>query len=209
MEHVGCAFTDADTTDLNAHSGGSCSPHYGATWPRHGVVPLQAAVITDENRARAGAANAIYYASGLPANTEQHIEADFHVKSVAGVETNILARMNTSGTLDCYSGGYNVATGLWILAKIVASVSTTLQSSAATLTVGATYRVRLEVRNNVKQLFVDGVLRCTSADNAITAAGRAGVFLSGTIANTTGIHLDNFSARTIPVTQRQLCGVGL
>jgi hypothetical protein len=91
-------------------------------------------------------------------------------------------------------GRYNAGTGRWELVKCVSAGCEVLAFYSQTLTVGATYAVRLEIRNAAKKLFVDGIQRASSTDNAITQVGRAGIRSGpGVTTATTGYHLDNFS----------------
>jgi hypothetical protein len=76
--------------------------------------------------------------------------------------------------------------------KYVGGTATVLGSWPETLAVGAVRTVKLELRNAAKNVYVNGTLRITSTDNAITAAGRSGVFFSGKApTDTTGMHLDS------------------
>lgn len=60
---------------------------------------------------------------------------------------------------------------------------------------GTIYHCRFEVRNSFQQLSVDGVVRLTTTDAAITGPGKIAVRGAGPVAtgDQTGIHLDNLA----------------
>lgn len=188
---VSDSFTDTAGTLLENHTGAT-----GATWTKHSASTTTAQ-ITDAGRIRPSAvssATALYYASGVPASAEYDVTADFVVMSLVTIFTGITARTDTTANT-FYFVRYNQTQGqLWQLYKFVAGTATLLGSFAQTLTVGQTYAVKLQIRDAAKKVFIDGVEQISSVDNAITAAGRAGVrLLDGSASDAGALHLDNFT----------------
>lgn len=177
-------FTDTAGTLLESHD---------ATWVKGSPAP-SSAVITASNRVRNGGNTfGYYYANVTPASAEYDIQSDHYVAS-ALVATGICGRMETAAQT-MYRLRWNVSTNNWELHKLVAGASTSLGTYADTVTAGVTRTAKLEVRDATKKAFIDGVEQISSADNAITAAGYGGIYLSAlaTPSDTKAIHLDNFS----------------
>lgn len=181
---------------LSAHVGET-----GATWTVHPSYTelLQVAsssdsvaVLTDGSTGNAG-----YYASGVPAGAEYDVAADFVVSNASAMNNNagVTGRMSTSANT-FYMLRYSVANLRWELFKAVAGSFTLLGSFTQSLTL-TTYAARLEITDATKKVFVDGVERISSTDNAITAAGRAGMRWSYSITGQTGLRIDNFTATDI------------
>ena len=180
------SFTGADGTLLQNHVGET-----GATWTKHSAYPANLTLLA--NRAY-GPEWALYHASGIPSGNEYDVQADITVKSNVGA-TGVVARSDTA-TENFYMGRYNAATGSWELVNCASPTPgcVVLGSFAQTLTVGTTYTLKLEIRNAQKRLYVNGVQRASSIDNAITRVGRVGVRQGpGSGSTTTGYHIDNFS----------------
>lgn len=183
MAFVTDTFTDSNGTPLTSHTGET-----GATWTSHGAsagIPT-----TQSNRLVPAAAECVQYASGTPASAEYDVEADVYASTTSG-DAAVLARVSTSANT-WYLAQYNSSGAAWRLYKRVSGTWTELGSFSQTLTAGNTYRLKLQIRDAAKKLFVDGVERISSADNAITAAGKAGIRFDG--GTGTGLHLDNFQA---------------
>lgn len=187
---VSDTFTDTADTTLASHTGET-----GATWTAspNATTPF---LVTDANRIRTSVSTRVEYrSSGTPASAEYDVQATIRqLSSDAGQYLGVLGRLVTAND-DSYAAVYSKPDGVWLLYKRVGGAFTSLGTSAATLTTGVDYVIKLEIRNATKKLFVDGVERVSSADNALTAAGFAGVVGIGFAAsNTTGMHLDTFTA---------------
>lgn len=184
-------FTDAAGTALATHVGDKA-----AAWTKHTSFAGGSMVITNANRVRSvsGASASVYYTSGVPPTPQYDVTADLLVVSntVNPNAIGLVARIDTAADT-MYQIRYNLFTGQWQLIKRVAGVTTTLATAAAVLNVGQSYAMKFVVRDAAKTLYVDGVSVLTSADNTITAAGRAGVLAQQTSTDTTGMHLDNFN----------------
>lgn len=187
---VSDSCTDTPATALASHTGET-----GATWTIHPSFGTSNVVISDANRARGNFSGTnVYYASGSPAGGEYDVAADVILKSDDNSATaGIAGRVNTAANT-MYFVRYNTNGNVWELFKSVAGTATSLGTFSQTLTVDQVYRVLLQIRDATKKVFVDGVERISSADNAITAAGKAGIRCNNSSGNTTGVHIDNFSA---------------
>jgi hypothetical protein len=186
-------FTDTAGTDLSAHTAddaGTWTKHTGTGSPGTGTV-----VVSDANRIRNGdGAASCYYHSGAPAGAEYDLQADWFVVTNPGaLHESILGRIATAA-LDGYGVRFNTS-GQWQLYKLVNGTLTSLGTFAQTLSTSTTYVVKLEIRDATKKVYIDGVERISSTDNAVTAAGKAGVrFFARTATNSTDRHLDNLTA---------------
>ena len=188
-------FTGADGTALEDHVG-----EVGASWTWHANYP---AYLRLQSGRVWGPEWGLYFASGIPSTAEYDVTTDLHVKSNSGA-IGVVARSSTSGTDSLYMGRYNAAGARWELVKCTTSC-TVLDSFAQTLVIGATYAIKLEVRNASKKLYVGGVERASSTDNTITQIGRAGIRSGPGLASaTTGYHLDNFNVNPPPAPQTNI-----
>lgn len=163
-------YTDTAGVLLQNHTGET-----GALWTKHPNAGSDALITTGGRlRATSGTA-ALYYASGVPATAEYDVEAPFFVASVPSTTLDGIAGRLSTSVNTLYLARYNNTGFQWELLKLVAGTATVLATFAQALTVSQTYTVKLQIRDAAKKLFIDGVERISSADNAITAAGRAGV----------------------------------
>lgn len=194
MPFVSDTFTDADGTNTVSHTGET-----GATWTEHpssSNVNSQAII---NNRMRHQGGTIAFYASGVPATAEYDVEVDVVVFTTFGVVYyGVSGRADTTADT-LYYVSYDVPDGRWGLYKRVAGTQTSLGSYTQALTDGVTYALKLEIRDAAKKVFIDGVERISSADNVITAAGRAGFYgySEASATATTGIHQDNFTATDV------------
>lgn len=170
MPFVSDTFTDATGTTLAAHTGET-----GATWTVHPIYSATLSIDANQVKHVTTSTSTAYYASGVPATAEYDVSCVFSYTGslVTGDQGGVIGRASTSAET-FYIGRYNHGAG-WELVKVLVGSFTVLQSSAATLTSGQGYTIRLEIRNAAKKVFIDGVERLVSSDNAITAAGRSGL----------------------------------
>jgi len=189
---VNDTFTEASDTTLASHTGET-----GATWAKHASYAGTIRVIGATDRIRQDAVSggdAVYYASGTPATAEYDVQASLYVASNVDF-AGLCGRIDTAANT-YYLVIYYQANGTWVLDKVVAGTATNLGTYTQALTLSQSYTVKLEIRDATKKVYIDGVERISSADNAITAAGKGGVRInassnSGT--DITGYHLDTFS----------------
>jgi len=187
-------FTGSSGTTLASHTG-----EVGGTWTQYTGAGTTPALLTDANRVRKSATTgyAAYYSSGVPASADYTVQADVVVKSILSQDSaGVIGRASTAAQT-YYVARYNTSQTRWELAKVVSGTTTVLGSSSQTLTVGATYTVRLEMLGSALRVYVNGASVITASDSSITAAGRAGIQLGysgagSSPSNTTGLHLDNF-----------------
>jgi len=197
---VSDSFTDTSGTALASHTGET-----GATWAKHPNFASSDIQISDANRAVvkvAGASGSFYYASGADF-VNGYVEAVIRVVSLPGSGyAGVTGRMSTSAS-SFYWAIYNIGAG-WQLWKAVAGTGTQLGStSAATLTVGNDYTLRLTMNGSTISLSVGGSTLISVTDTDV-ASGRAGLVGYGAWTNSTGLHHDSLTMTTLDT----LRGVG-
>lgn len=187
-------------------------PRSSLTWTKSANSSADA-ILTDAGRVRASGANkAVYGASATPSSADYAVSADIFVRSIlTDDQAGVLARA-TAGSDTYYYAGYVLSTTFslaclcqpkqWQLWRFNGNFGTQLDQYTATLTAGSSYKVFLQTRGTVIQVYIDGVLRMSAPglDLApITAVGTSGILVGasgGTAStNTTGLHLDNFLAQ--------------
>lgn len=175
--------TDGD--DLTTHTGET-----GATWAK--VTGVTGKIEIRAGRAGGDAGGfSLYYASGSPTTAEYDVQADI-VYLTDVDEVWICGRVDTSAHT-CYCGGWDNTINQYNLLKIVSGTVTSLGTYAGTS--AENHTVKLQIRDAAKKLFVDGVEQISSADNAITAAGKAGIrYDNSDWGAGTGRMIDNFTA---------------
>lgn len=186
------AFTDTAGTALSTHS---------ADWTLHTSYGTGACVISDANRVRRSNNNsALFWHAGTPASADYEVSADLFTKETDGGASNtgVVGRVDTAANT-CYHARYGGSSvDGWQLFKLVAGTATQLGStSSQSLTDETTYAVKLKMAGTTIELFKEGSGSATVSvtDSAISAAGKSGIRFVGTgETNTTGLHLDNFSA---------------
>lgn len=168
------SFTGTNGTLLTDHSGET-----GATWANHPSYTGTFQIAS--NRCRSTLADGTVngaFASGTPATAEYDVSASIVI--VAASNAGALASAGLCGRMDesantLYQASLTEGTG-WRLHKFVGGSATQLGSTVSqTLSNGQSYAVKLEIREASKKLFVGGVEKISSTDNAITATGKAGV----------------------------------
>ena len=173
----------------------------GATWTNpSGNSNMK---IGTENRAYRNASGfSIMYASGTPPSPDYSVEADLYYKGTfASIAGGVIGRYNTGATSFYMARWENDET--WNIVKWSNGAPAWLASTAVlpNLTVGQTYRVRLEMSGaatTTLKLYVNGVLLLTTTDSTspFTAAGKAGIMAGeasdAAQADTTGIQYENF-----------------
>lgn len=192
-------FTDAAGTNLTAHI-----PEVGGPWFKN---PFRGGdlVIDAVNRARAGSggyASCAYNLTAIPATAEYDLLADFVVLSNPTDTRVALSAHYDASVGQAFVGGWDGFTPGWFIGNDTAS-SGVLASTPASVTVGNTYQVHLEVRQSgadtTLSLYIDGVLTVgpiTRTD--FPAAGKAGfLILVGTASDAYGIHVAQFTANNV------------
>ena len=192
------SFTGTNGTLLENHVGET-----GASWIFHPAYPADLTLL---NGRVWGPEWGLYLASGIPPTNEYDVSVDLTVMSNSGA-IGVVGRSLTSGSDSLYMARYNMAGTRWELVKCISTGCTNLATATETLVIGSTYNLKLEIRNAAKKLYVNGVERASSTDNAITQVGRAGIRSGpGVTTSTTGYHLDNFSVTVPPTTDTTITG---
>jgi len=176
---------ESDATALTDHTGET-----GATWT--GVSGAH--LVSAAGRVYPQGIGASYSkASGSPASAEYDVEADLvGLTTVTGQQIGVFGRLVDFNNHYWADGRNGAGLRLW---KSVAGALTQLGSYSTTVDGSYAARLKFEIRDGAKKVYEDDVERISSADNALTAAGSAGIRTSvGTVTPTTGIHLDNFTA---------------
>lgn len=183
------AFTDTNGTLLTSHV-----PDVGGSWTLHTGTAGQ----IQSNRACASTAPSIHYNGGSPASAEYDVQADlFCIDNVPDEEWEIIGRVDT-GAQTYYMVHYYNGTDTWDLYKCVTGSFSNLGTFSQTLSASTTYVCKLQIRDAAKKVYIDGVERISSADNAITAAGKAGLAFDTTVSTSGGYHTDNWIAQDPP-----------
>ena len=195
------SFTGTSGSALTSHTG-----ELGATWAHQaGGADAQ---ITDANRIRRSDAGilqpdyTIDYTTATPPSADYSVEADLVVRSnMTGDMAGVIGRHNTA-TNTFYMARWEQSDASWNLVKYTNGTVSYLNYAASqpALVVNEAYRIRLEMTGTTLNLYVNGVLKVTTTDATITAAGKAGIMdgnnggssLAVDKTNTTGIHFDNF-----------------
>ncbi len=194
------SFTDTTGTALSSHTG-----ELGASWTHQaGGANAQ---INSNTVSRAGILGGytIDYASATPASADYSVEADLIVRSnLLGDDTGVIGRLNTATTA-FYMARWDQLTSSWALVRYSSGVANNLATASvpAGLTVGESYRLKLQMIGTTLNLYVNGILVTTATNSTLTAAGKAGIMdganaLSLAKGTTTGLHIDNF--QVIPST---------
>ena len=181
-------FTDTGDTAIASHTG-----ELGATWTlKSGFSGV--AKISDANRLRSdSASDSFFYTSGTPLSADYESRLEMVVMSSAVTVVGPCVRVSTSDTTG-YIFFWNGQTGNLDLYKLVAGSATLLASGSGSITNGVTYVLKLQVVGTSIKCYVNHYLYFNTTDSSIAAAGRAGLWTSGAIGNSTGQHADNFSA---------------
>lgn len=186
------SFTGTSGTELSAYSG---------NWTKHTSSSTGTLVITDANRLRKNSGNnseGLYYHSGTPSSADYTVSADLVFISSAAAYLEVCGRMSTSANT-YYRVRYNVSTGGWELHKKVNGSLSQLGTTQTQTFSSGTKNVKLRMSGSTIELYKEGSGTATISvtDTAITAAGKSGLRSSTDQSNSSGLHLDNFSADDI------------
>lgn len=185
-------FTDTAGTGLNTHD---------ANWTLHTSYSTGGCVITDANRVRRSTSNnTLFWHAGTPASADYEVSGDLFAKETDGGASSagVVGRVDTAANT-CYHWRYGGGTtDGWQLFKFVGGTATQLGStSSQSLTDETAYAHKLRMVGTTIEGYKQGSGSPTVSvtDSAISAAGKAGMRWVGTgELNTTGLHIDNFSA---------------
>ena len=195
-------FTAGSDTAITSHTADVCvgcaSPNYVSHVSYSGTITVDASL--DEIYLTSASASAVYV-DVTPSSADYCVQGDFSRKSQqssngaisvgmnTGADTMILLRLNDSGVDPlAWEVIDRVTTSSTFLATVTGSHIPTVGGAAVTAKLCRTGTSITAFFNGVQETGLN-------ATTTITATGRAGIRLSGTSTATTGIHIDNFSAR--------------
>ena len=181
------SFTDSDATNLSSHTGET-----GATWAK--ISGFTGDVTIDNNELVNITSEGGYYALGVAANADYEVSADYSYANSSFHNFKVCGRVDTS-TGDHYALHYSRSDSYFRLQKHISGTTTTLATSSGQHNINAgVYRNhKLALSGTSLEGFKNGTTSVVSTtDSSITAAGKAGLRLSG--ANPTRLRIDNFLA---------------
>jgi len=177
-------------------------PTHDAAWVNHASGSAGWRT-TSGGRARGNGTNAVVYRNVTPPSADYSVSADIVIvgAGVAGNAVEITGR-GATGALTYYGARLAFSSGSsanWQLHKRVAGTYTQLGSNVSqTVATSDVYRLLLEMSGDQISLYVDGVLKVGPiTDTAITAAGVPGLRDNAAPTDSTGYHVDNWSADTL------------
>lgn len=197
-------FTDTAGVELAAHT-----PELGV-WVEH-ALSTGSIVITDANRIRSNSANESFYAiATIPKNADGDVECDVIYKTDINDSAGVMWSMDAVGYNGYLAIHTTIGTYKWQLGKITSGVLSTIGPNYnQTLTANLPYRLTLRKRGPNISLLVNGIERSTAVDSSFQAVGRAGVWFNNVLgSNTTGHHIDNFTATNAARAMSPLMRVG-
>lgn len=106
-----------------------------------------------------------------------------------------VARMASGNTY--YHGRYNRNGSVWELYRWLSGATTLLGSVGEAIPNGTTRRCVIRCKGDSISLIVDGVTIIGPITDSGIASGSAGLRMTGTNADTLGVHVDNFEAKTL------------
>jgi hypothetical protein len=178
-------YTDTDGTPLSAHTvaptGGPVtvfnSGSFTAVWT------------VKSNRVYSDANYALAHYDPAPATNECDIDFVIRCVSAAGFVAVVARATYASFIATHYEFRFDADAGLLTLYE--APAYTSLGTAAQTFTPGADIVGKAEIRTATKKLYIAGVQKISSATDAITQVGKAGI-TGGVATATTGLHIDSF-----------------
>jgi hypothetical protein len=162
-------FTGTGDVGLNLHTG-----ELGATW-----------TLPDGNNYRVSGGNAYMtasgifpraYASGTPSGPNYDVWSDQQIVSGSTNYKGIAGRIATD-SITCYAATRGI--DAWQLFRVVAAVQTILGTYPDARALPLEALIKLELRDAAKKVYLDDVEIISNPDNAIPAAGRAGLWGRG------------------------------
>lgn len=183
------AFAGSAGTDVTAH---------GTDWSyQAGGTSGLTFMLSDANRLRANGSGTLYRGAchaAVPPSADYDVTALIRVVSDNNQSTIGVAGRMDPAALRCYFARYNTGNNRWEIVRFNADAGTVLGWYGQTYATGEAATVMLRMRGTTISLLVDGVERVSVVDTAISAAGKAGVFATYGVTNTTGLHLDDWQA---------------
>lgn len=195
---VSDSFTGTTGALLTGHTpetGGAWKSQPGETATSEGKISSAGRLYCSTS---AGAA-LVFQNQSVPGKADYYVEADLvFLSNVTNMSAGVAGRMQTAADT-FYWARYSHASAAWQLYRTVNNTSTQIGGNVATpaFAAGQTRKLRLTMVGTTISVQVDGTTIITQSDANISAAGYAGTRGLTAIADTTGIHLDNFKAETL------------
>lgn len=186
-------FTEGSDTALGSHT-----PDLGGPITLHGSYTGEVLIDAASDRIFLNsAAAAAYYYDGTPPSADYYVENSVHVVSLISVNGGPCGHMATGAdTMVCVRA--NIGNGAWELREISAGSGSTLASSTTNFpSTGQSRALRIIFASGgtTASVNVDGAEVIAATSITVTSAGKAGLRFAGQSTSSTGLHLDNFSAR--------------
>jgi hypothetical protein len=169
-------FTEASDTTLISHTSDS-----GHSWTKNQGNNLTV-LASGDYLYNAAPSNTSKYTLGVtPASAEYDVQATV---TASGNGPGPSGRADFDNEYGCY-----FQSGDWVLRKIVSGVETSIGSYTGDAPTSAKV-VKLEIRDATKKVYIDGVERISSSDNAVTSVLNPGLNFRGSA----GEQMDDFSS---------------
>lgn len=193
-------FSGQNETLLQTHL-----PEVGTGWTKHPNGSADAKLYSNRLYVASTTANqkCIYYINDNTSNNYYEVEGDIYIGGLSTTgHAGVCARMVTAAET-YYVAMYDMGDRAWELQRFVSGTASVLGQVFFDAVVGVTYKIKLIVNDDYKQMYVDDELIIQSTDNTVSAAGRAGIHyrgMSGIATAQNSMVLDNFSATHLTTT---------
>lgn len=187
-------FTDTAGTLLENHTSES-----GYTWNRNTSYPNNIMVISNNDRLRndnGSIGPGTYSSSWIPASPDYEVSADIYIANAGTGDIGIGGRTGTTG----FSGYYALWSNSGMIRLFRAGNASPLAIYYTTPAVGSTNNLKLSMNGNDISVYWNNVAVMSvtaTGSNIISTVGRASIYSEGRSSDSTGPHLDNFSANDI------------
>jgi hypothetical protein len=140
--------------------------------------------------------NSHVVANQTPVSNEYDVRSTFRgLTAIANTEVGLLGRGDPVA-YDFYSISIT-ANQLATLYKVIGNTFTSLGQVSIAPGTTVDHSITLRIRDAAKAALYDGGTLLSSTNNDITAVGKAGIYMSEGVADTTGVHIDNFQAQDV------------
>ena len=185
-------------SDSFTGTAGTALTDYSSAWSAQTGSPD--GVLTNTNAVRSSnGVGAFMLHSANPGSADYTVSADAKcVTKAASTGVGLVARA-ASGVSTSYYANWYLADNLVRIFSRIGGLNSQLASVARSFSAGVTYACRFEVQGTALRAYTNNESTPTvsTTDGGITEAGNAGIrFLAAPSTDTTGAHLDNFSADT-------------
>lgn len=180
------SFTDVTGTALGSHT-----PEAGGGWTA--VINAGTAIIDNNNVKSNSSFEILWRVNATPCDNSYSVSLDALTgSSLSGRCAGPVGRLVDASN---YYRARLCGNGVVTLEKVVAGGVTSLGTFSITgFSTTTFYTIKLELTDAAKKVFVDGTQQISSADNALTAAGSAGLRHDGGAT----MRGDNFLADQVP-----------